>query len=633
MTRPSLSPRPSADRRRAALAQTTALTLAVLALPAGAQETTELAPVILSGGLTPVAADAFARSATVITAEEIAAKGYRTVQDALRSMPGVAVTASGNSLAQVRIRGAEASHTLVLIDGVRAAGGADEYTFSGLETATIERIEVLRGPQSATFGSNASAGVINIITRTAPPGTHYGLTVEAGEGASATARASHRGERGGLMVQVFNNNDRGFDQSGQRGERDRLQRKGFALTGDWQATEDLTFGATLRKAREFYRYDTINPLATGPDDYLIDDTFPWSKREETTGAIWAQYAMAEGRMTHRLQYEDSVFKQGFDGGPMTRGETQALKYRMSAALDGRTVEEARHLLNLMVERTEDKSSAAPDYRREMNSAALEYRAFLDNGVDLQAGVRRDDSRQFADFTSWNVGLSWRVPETPFRLHASAGRGQVNPSFYELFANDAYTVGNPYLKPEQNRGYDIGVEWSLARGTLDLTYFNEKMRDEITYVAGGPDGRWTYENQAGDSPREGVELAGRWQATEALDLSLAYTYLDAHNPDGSVETRRPRHELALSATGQLWDGRGSLTAEIRHVAGNYDTQWWSYTVQELPDHTTVNLSGGYDLTEGLRLTARVQNLFDEHYQDVWGYATRGRAAYVGLAASW
>lgn len=614
------------------------LSTACLAAPAAVSaQDVALDEVILSGGLSAIAADAYGRAFSVLTAEDISARGLVTVQDALRAIPGVSVSGSGASLTQVRLRGGEADHTLILIDGIEAAGGSDEYTLSGLDTANIDRIEVLRGPQSAFYGSNASAGVINIITRKGEDGLHYGGAIELGNGTSVSAQVSQRGANGGLALSLSQRDDQGYDHSGDGGEKDGLKRRSIALSGDWAATEDLTFGFTLRRASEDYDYDAASWSATDADGYIVDDRTLFGAREEFAGSVWGEYSALAGRLTHRLEYQDTVNKLSDLGAPHTRGETEKLKYRLSFGLDGQPVADAAHVLNLLVERQEDNSTTAPEYQRDMTSAALEYRGFLDNGLDIQAGLRRDDNKVFADFTSWNIGLSWQIPDTGLRLHGSAGKASVNPSYYELFADDTYTLGNPALSPETNAGFDIGIEAEVlgGRGVIDVTYFDENLRDEITYVYGAaPDGsgRATYENQPGKSSRKGIEVAGKLQATDALSLGLAYTYLDAKNPDGSVEIRRPRHELGLSATLAVLDGRGSVTADIRHVADNSDTQFWgSYPTEKLPDYTTVNLSAGYDLSEQVRLTARVVNLFDQDYSDVWGYATQGRAVYAGLQA--
>lgn len=628
---------PDMIRNRSSYLALVAASLPGFALAQDTAPAVTLDPLVLSAGFLPVASDGYGRAYSVVTATEIEERGLVTVQDALRAMPGVSVSSTGASYTQVRIRGSEADHTLILIDGIEAAGGADEYILSGLETANVERIEVLRGPQSVYYGSNASAGVINIITDKGGPGLHYGGKVEVGNGAAASAHVSNNGERGGIALNLSARDDHGWDQSGDGGEKDGINRKTIGLSGWYQATDDLRLGGSLRRAKEKYDYDRADYMATDADGYIVDDSGLYFDRNEFQGAAWGEYSMLDGRLTQRLEYQDSVFKSSDTGAPETRGETEKWKYRLSYGLDGQAVADASHLLNLLVEKQKDESSLAPDFTREMTSVALEYRAFLENGLDIQAGLRRDDNKVFEDFTSWNLGLSWQVPDRPFRLHASGGRGLVNPSYYELYSNDSFTVGNPYLKPETNRGFDLGVEAQLPddRGTIDVTWFRERIEDEVTYVFGGaPDGRATYVNQEGESPREGVEIAARVKATDSLDLGLNYTYLDAKNPDGSIEIRRPRHELGLSATLALFEGRGWVTADLRHVAGNYDTQFWGmYETAELSDYTTVNLSGGYDLTENVRATARVVNLFDEEYSDVWGYASQDRTVYAGLEAKW
>ncbi|MFC7703807.1 TonB-dependent receptor plug domain-containing protein [Plastorhodobacter daqingensis] len=615
---------------------------AALPSAAAAQGIIALDEIIVSGGIAPLAADAYGRAHTVLTAEEIKRRGITTIQDALRALPGVSVSSLGAGYTQVRIRGGEATHTLILIDGIKAAGGADEYVLSGLETANIERIEVLRGPQSVFYGSNASAGVINIITRKGGPGLSHGGAVEAGNGAAGAFHLSQRGARGGVALNLSARDDRGFDQSGSGGGKDGVNRKTIGLAADWQATPDLTFGITLRRSTERYEYDATSWAATDAAGYVVDaDLF--GDRDEFQGGVWAEYVTLGGRLTHRLDYQDTIHEQRDNDGYDTRGQTRKLKYRASLGLDGQPVGSAAHLLNLLAEHQRDESTSAPGESRVMSSAALEYRAFLDNGLDLQAGLRHDANRSFSDFTSWTLGLSYQVPGQPFRLHASAGTGLVNPSFFELFADADYGssvyVGNPGLRPEKNRGYDVGIEFQLPenRGIIDVTYFNESLEDEIeSYLDGIDNGiaRFTFRNQTGKSPREGIELTARTQATDRLTLGANYTFLRARNPDGSVEVRRPRHELGLNASLAVLDGRGFVSGDLRHVAGNFDTQFWgTYETVELPSYTVVNLAAGYDLNQNVRVTGRIVNLFDEAYSDVWGYASQGRTGYVGLQARW
>lgn len=603
-----------------------------LSSPAFAKEPITLGTIILSGGLSPIEAARYGRAASVVTREEIEERGITTVQDALRALPGVSVNGSGSNFTQVRIRGGEANHTLILIDGVEAAGGDGEYILSGLETANIERIEVLRGPQSVYYGSNASAGVINIITRRGDIGGEFGGTLEFGGGITATAFFSRRNQDGGVALSLSYADDDGYDISGDGGERDGILRKTAILSGDYFITDNLQLGFSLRVSDEDYDYDSTSWLATTPEGYVVDDPTQNVTRKEMTAQVFAEYFMMGGQMSHRLSYEMTDNDRIDNGGTPTTTESTSLNYRLSYALDGQTVGNANHLLNLLIESSDDSSSSNPAYGRESLSYALEYRGSLTKGLDLQFGVRHDDNDVFEDITVWNAAMSYSFANGA-RLHASAGTGSVNPSYFELFANAFGYTGNPNLAPERNRSFDIGVAFPVfgGKGTIDVTYFNERLTDEITAISTGP-GTFTYINQAGDSTREGIEVMGRLAATDWLDLNLGYTYLEARNPDGSIEIRRPRHEISLGATAEAFNGRGTVSADIRHVSGNYDTQFFgAYPTLELPAFTTVDVAARYDLTDEVILTGRVENLFDTETTDVWGYANRPMTAYVGVEA--
>ncbi|WP_293574196.1 TonB-dependent receptor [Phaeobacter sp.] len=629
------------------------LAAAMAAAPAlgSAADTTDdiktfvLKPIIISGGLTPIAEDSYGRAASVITGQEITDRGITSVQDALRAVPGLSVSSAGGSGTQVRIRGGEANHTLILIDGVEIAGGDSEYILSGLDTATIDRIEVLRGPQSVFYGSNASAGVINIITKTGGLGTSYETSVEVGsDGHRASAIVSSRSEKGGLTLSLAHDNDGGFDASGDGGEDDRIRRNTVQLKGDYQLTPDSKVGVNLRASDEYFDTDRTNGAASLPTGYVVDDPSQFSDRDEQLVQIWGELTSLNGRLSHRLSFERTDYDFSFNGFAPTETQTDAAKYLLSFGLNGERAAEANHLVNAMLEWEDDSSSANPAYRRSTTSLALEYRGRFANGLDVQLGARRDNNSAFENATSWTASASYLFAGSGIRLHASAGTGIVNPSYFELFANDTFGsatyVGNAALQPEENRSFDIGVTLPFlqGRGLIDVTYFDETLTGEIEAFLQSSDPTtgasvFSYRNQAGDSRRTGVELAANLEATDQLDLGLTYTYLDAANPNGTVKTRRPRHELLLGATWRTEDNRGGLTANIHHVAGTFDTQFFgSFATAELPDYTTVDLSADYELRDGLTLTGRITNLFDEDQSDVWGYAGRGRAAFVGLRAA-
>jgi len=621
-------------------ASVTATALVALLPALASAQDFDLGTIIVSGGFTPVDAARYGRSVSVVTGEDLEDRGITTVQNALRVVPGLSVHSSGASYTQVRIRGAESNHTLILIDGVEAAGGDGEYILTGLETANIERIEVLRGPQSVFYGSNASAGVVNIITKSGGDGTRYGGAVEYGNGWSANAHVSTRGDRGGLSFTLSRTDDEGWDYSNDGGEKDGIRRTSLGLKGDWAATDQLTFGIVARTSDEDYDFDESSFSATNADNLINDDTTKMTDREERQLQLWAEFDAMGGQMMHRVSAERTDFYQIAEAGTFNEYEidmvTEVLKYQLSYGLDGQPVDAANHVLTAMLEWQRDESVSNATYLRESVSAAAEYRASLDNGLDLQLGARFDDNKQFANHWTWNAGLSYGF-DNGVRVHASAGAGVVNPSYLQLFGNPVWAyVGNPDLLPEENRGFDIGVEVPFAngRGLVDVTLFREALKNEISTVYDPATFSTTYFNQTGNSDRQGVELSANLQATDVLDLRLGYTWLDATNPDGSVEVRRPKHELSLGATLEVLDGRGAISADLRHVSGNYATQFWGgFSTAKLPEITTLDLSGRYDLTDSVALTARVTNLLDDRNSEAWGYAAQGRTFYVGLRSDW
>ncbi|MFC3314372.1 TonB-dependent receptor plug domain-containing protein [Falsigemmobacter intermedius] len=611
------------------------IVLPAISAPAFSQTETTLDPVVVSGGLTPMRAADYGRAFSVVTAEEIEKRGITTVQDALRAVPGVSVNGTGREMGQVRIRGGEGDHTLVLIDGVPAAGGSREYMFAGLETNNIERIEVLRGPQAAFFGSNASSGVINIITRKAE-GTGYGGQFELGNGHNVSAYTQVRGQNGGLRVSFGELKDNGHDLSGSNGEKDGMSRQWAQLSGDWQATERLSFSMLARWADEVHENDPEPDTGTGTNltNILSDDPDSGSFRQEHALSFAARYGRTDERVVHHLSVANVISKsRWYLNNVPDRAETRSLKYRAEIGLDG-SVASAGHVLNLLAERQLENFIGAyqPLTKRQQSSFAAEYRGNLADNLSLQFGLRHDLNTVYDDFTSWNAAISYQINDQ-IRLHASAGRARVLPTWSELYTVTSNFVGNPNLKPEINNSIDLGVEFSTAdgRGLVDVTLFKERLKNEIYGVSNGTSSSPV--NRVEDSDRQGVEVSGRWAMNQQLSFGANYTWLDATEWDGSPEIRRPKHELGLNATWVSQDDRLTLNGNLRLVSGNWDKARLSTgtVTAKMPTYAVVNVAASYKLRDNLTLTGRVNNLFDKDYADAWDYKSPERNIWVGVKA--
>ncbi len=642
------------------------LTLAAAAacLGAGAAQAQEwtdaplqLDPIIVSGGLTPVPAQEFGRAVSVITADDLARSQTQYVADALRALPGVAVSRTGGvgGQTQVRIRGAEGNHTVVLIDGVEASAPENgEFDFGGLLTADIARIEVLRGPQSAVYGSNAIGGVISITTKEAETeGMSYDASAEAGTDGTVGGLLAARllTDRANLSLSVAARDVGGYDISGtDGGEDDGDDNVTVNARGSFQATDALTLGGTLRYVDRTSDYDGFFFGAATPDE-LVYDADMEHLRSEFFGSAFATLDAFGGRMSNELRFnysdmDDKNRTDGADTSNTTSGRT-ALRYLGTVAIDAETIAAANHTLSFGIERIEESfenndaslvfdPSQMDKQSRELTSVIGEYRGVFFSDLSVQANVRYDHNDDFDDVTTWSLAASYVMPNETTRLHASAGTGSQNPTLFEQFGFiPGQWVGNPDLKPESSRGWDLGVEQTFLEGraVIDITWFQDRLTDEISSTFDPVTFESTPYNEDGTSDRQGVEFAGTWAATSALSLGLNYTWLDATDPDGAQEVRRPGQEIALLVDYAVPNGRTNLNLEVRRVIDNVDLDFTapSFGAErvDLDDYTLVNVAAEHQLTDSVTLTGRIENLFDADYEELDGYATPGITAFIGL----
>lgn len=629
------------------------LAAVALATPAVAEEPLDLGELLVTASLEPLSARDVGSSFTVITREDIEQRQIRTLGELLRDVPGFAVSQSGGpgTQTQVRVRGAEANHVLVLIDGVRAndPAGNDEFALQYASTANIERIEIVRGPQSAIWGTDALAGVINIIYRRDETGNRLSARAEAGSFDSMNLAVDGGMRRGGLHLSggVSHQETDGTNIARQGNERDGGRTTTANAAAGWDIDGGWRLDLSAQAVEAENDFDGIDFVDTGlPMD--ADRVTEASRRNLRADLRWNPGA----RWTHRLGagWLDTDNDSFADGAwtDSTAADTLELDYRASVLLGDPAA--ARHRLTVAVDHEDidftQRGMASPFGDPNQNPSysvtgyAAEYVGRPLDDFTWTFNGRLDDFSAFDDAFTWQVAGSWQASDR-WRLRASAGTGSKAPTFIERFGffPDLF-VGNADLEPETSTGYELGVEADLfdRDARLGMTYFHQQLEDEIDGFVFDPDTfLFTAANRMSDSRRKGIEAVLDLAVGERWDVSASYTYTDADegSADGidRQEVRRPRHAASLNAHLRFGDDRGGLNLAVRFTGEQTDTYFpppfFAGETVTLDAFTVVDLAASWRLTQGLELTARVENLFDEDYEEVLGFVRPGRAVHAGL----
>lgn len=556
----------------------------------------------------------------------------------------------------MRIRGAENNHTLVLIDGVPANDPTNgSYDFSDLSVVDIERIEVIRGAQSVIYGSGAVGGVINIITRSGRGPARVTIATEVGSFGTrdVTLGASGGSER---IWASFAYNARyadGFNIAPLGSEKDKSQLETFAFRGGFQVMPGLTIDGSLRLSRKAGDRDGFDgapgQLATAVDDR---STFTGNVLLGSVRAVWETFG---GALTHefRTSYNETrttdtdLLFPAFPFISKYEADSRTYAYVGTLKLPGDPTF-LRHTFAGLVEWNEESFTPLGDFTdglrrtRDRFAFAGEWRGTFANQLTLTAGVRQDNNSAFDDFTSWRGTASWVVPAMApgigLRPHASVGTGFKAPSFFEQFGSiPAFFTPNPDLVPEETFGWDAGVELSLWRGRLvfDVTYFSTELENRISTNPGFVP---TLINLPGISQRDGIEIAAKLNLMPGITIGAAYTYLDATDPDGSREVRRPPHAGRLDIDARFADGLGRFhfaavyngrRDDLAFRVGATPFDPWTNEIVALDAIWRLSAAVSYKLRPDLEIFGRVENILDDRGQEVFGYAQPGVAAFAGL----
>jgi vitamin B12 transporter len=616
-------------------------------------------------GTDGVPAASIGNAVTIVTREDLQRQQIRHAGDALRSLPGVVVGRSGGfgNFTQVRIRGAEGNHTLVLIDGIKANNLSDgEFDFSNLAAEDIERIEVIRGPLSGLYGSNAVGGVVNIVTRGGRGPMTASLKTEAGSFGTRdlAARVAGGNDRGHLAVSYHWRETNGFNIAPVGNEDDGARLGTVNVKGGVRLLDGVTLDFSVRHSDKVADRDgfgnIFDPKLDGSLAAAFDDASVARDRILLAGAN-LRWEMLGGKLAHELRANHNGttttdLDASFKSFSRNISDTMKLAYLATYHLDTPATW-AKHSFSGLVEKEDERFTPEGTFGdgnlRERGRVAYagEWRGGFADRLFLTAGLRHDDNDNFQDFTTWRGAASLVLREWNMRPHASIGTAVKLPTMFEQFGSTQFFKPNPNLRPEESFGWDAGAEFTFLGGKaiLDVTYFRANLTDKINgFVFDPKEGKFTAENLPGESTREGVELATRFRLSDAVTLGLAYTYLDARNPDGQREVRRPPHSGRGDVTYTFAGGRGTATLAAIYNGRMDDTAFrlicftscppdlLSFSSGErlsLDAYWLVNAAISYKLQPGVELFGRVENLFDQRYQEVFGFEAAPIAAFAGV----
>jgi vitamin B12 transporter len=622
--------------------------LAQLAVPAihAAERIDE--EIIVVGSYLPIDATRTAAATTVIDTAQIRDRAPLLVSDLLRDVPGLAVSRTGpiGSLTQVRARGAEGNQLLVLIDGVEAndPSQGDEFNWGTLVAAEIERIEIVRGPQTALSGSDAVSGVVNIVTRNAAAPFEADAWAEGGSFGTRQAGigAGHRGERFHVRAGVSDLDSDGENVSRTGDEEDGYDNRTFNLKGGWRANEQASIAFAGRRSDGQTDFDQID-FSTG----LPADSDDRSDFRTDTARLQGDYAALDGAWLNtlsvaRTESDNRSYSNGLDAGSSASEKDQ---YRfVSSVAWADAAQRVSVLLEREDEEYEQRGEVQPwgdpnqDRRRNTDSAGLEYRGTFAERLTLAASARHDDNSEFDDADTWRLEAVYALPSAT-RLRAAWGTAVKNPTFTERFGFYTNFIGNPDLQPEESESVEFGVDQDWRSGAVrgSLTVFHADLEDEIDgFVIDPVSFGFTARNLDGRSERDGVELSLAAALGATVDLSASYTYTDATQPDAAggdmEELRRAPHIGSLTLA---WQPRNDLQLTVNaQYNGEQDDQFFPpwpepSRIVAMDSYTLLSLTATWTVATGAELYVRGENLLDEDYEEIYGFRTPGAGGYLGL----
>lgn len=561
-------------------------------------------------------------SVTVIDAAEIERRGKTTVADLLRTVSGLAVARSGGEgqVTSVFLRGGSSSQTLVLLDGVRLNNATTAaFDFADLSTDNIERIEIVRGPQSTLYGSEAMAGVISITTKKGDGDLQVRGLAEAGNLGLVRASLGVSGatERFDYAISAASYSFDGVSAAEERAgnsEDDGYDNTTLSSRMGWAFAGDGRLELSLRSFSGDVEIDGFG-FGVGPVDALNAR----QKRDGTSGDLRFEKIFGRVRQTVSASLYDERLRGEDPDDPFGNFLVDSQVSQLTAQSDIDLAKNDVLTLGYSVEKREGVSRGNFDESLYLRSFFLQNTWSYDERLFLTVGARNDNPSELGDETTYRATVAWLFPGHGNRLHGSFGTGFKAPTLNDLYFP---FFSNPDLVPETNRGFDLGIEQHFLddRLVVDLTWFDLDFEDLIAF-----DFLTFLPQNIAAATSRGAELTLRFDLDERTQIAFSHTYNDTEDRTTGLQlARRPEHKSVVSVFFRPVDRmRGSITlvAARDSIDSNGST---------LDDYELVDVTLRYRLTPAYEPFLRVENLFDQDYQEISGFTAPGVHGALGLS---
>ena len=603
----------------------------------GVTQSSDNNEIVFTANRTDQKLDTVGSTINVISEQQLENGQYQRVSDALSTLPGVNIVSNGaNGTSNAFIRGINSNNILVMVDGVIVndpAEGNRGFDFSTLDTLNVERIEVLKGPQSTLYGSSAMGGVIQVFTKKGGP-QKTTVTLEGGSYEHVKTTIQTQGQTDTLMYSAALglNQERGISVADKKlgnTERDRFKNRNGSFYVNYAPLDWINFDLMARYDRQHTDMDN----GGGPNQ---DNLFSYQKSERWLGRFAINTILFDERLLSSLIYDAQKTKRNyFDQGPTSEysGKSQTITWQNTLNLH----KDFQTLFGLVYSKETMKSSSPfawgniPTTSKTTKSVYIDQHFNFNDRFFNTIGIRYDNHDYFGDKTTYRLTSRYNINDF-IAVKGSYGTGFKAPTLYQLYDKK---YGDPTLKPQTSKGYDFGVVITPIDSTvIDITYFHQKIDQNILFTN-------TFTNK--NTKSKGIEISSNTILNEQWSFGLNYTYTNARSYEtkGSTTTskklaRVPKHMIGGHINFKPTE-QWNVFAEAKYMSSTQDTYFGPAPTYISEAKTNkafwlVNVATDYKINDTVSIYGRVNNLLDKHYYTAWGYGQKRINGAIGVKIS-